>query len=559
MARLYANNYSTILTAGVTAVATTITVASVTGLPAIGGADTCQLTLDDGAVIEIVTATAVAGLDITVTRAQEGTTGTAFISNTVVALRATALSFTVSPGLNDVVDDLTPQLGGDLDLNSSDITGTGNINHTGNLTTSGVIDFNAATAMKVPQSATPTVSANGHIAIDTTVTDFSHGVMKYFGGEEMGVVSMPIAQFTTPSDGYAVTYNATNDEFELTASGGLANVVEDTTPESGGNFNFLATSIYWTGGNPGVSYFINASGGLPYIQGPDTNHRIAVNNDGFTITHSTGKSTQWQSGNVIHTGEVINMGGTTSLEIPNGAAPSLTVTGQIALDTTVTDWSQGVLKYYSGEVFGVVSMPDAEFTSPVDRGVPKYNATADEFQLETSDLTFISSATASASASVSFTGLSSVYIQYIVVFTDVIPATDAVDFRVRTSTDNGVSYDSGASDYAWIASGDAVVPVASPATENLGDDADDKIRLFGGAGSAANETVSGKLTLYAHSTTTVTGLTSTSFGKNAAGNWIRNHGFGQRLSAADVDALEFSMSSGNIASGTFKLYGLRAS
>lgn len=33
--------------------------------------------------------------------------------------------------LQDVVDDLTPQLGGDLDLNSSDITGTGGINITG--------------------------------------------------------------------------------------------------------------------------------------------------------------------------------------------------------------------------------------------------------------------------------------------------------------------------------------------------------------------------------------------------------------------------------------------
>ena len=37
----------------------------------------------------------------------------------------------------DVVTDTTPQLGGDLDLNSNDITGTGNINITGNLTASG--------------------------------------------------------------------------------------------------------------------------------------------------------------------------------------------------------------------------------------------------------------------------------------------------------------------------------------------------------------------------------------------------------------------------------------
>jgi len=44
-------------------------------------------------------------------------------------------------------------------------------------------------------------------------------VMKYFSGEEMAVVAMPIAEFTSPTDGHVVTYNATNDEFELAAGG----------------------------------------------------------------------------------------------------------------------------------------------------------------------------------------------------------------------------------------------------------------------------------------------------------------------------------------------------
>jgi hypothetical protein len=35
--------------------------------------------------------------------------------------------------LENVVEDPTPQLGGDLDINTSDITGTGNINITGNI------------------------------------------------------------------------------------------------------------------------------------------------------------------------------------------------------------------------------------------------------------------------------------------------------------------------------------------------------------------------------------------------------------------------------------------
>ena len=39
-------------------------------------------------------------------------------------------------GLSNVVEDTTPQLGGNLDLNSSNITGTGDINITGSITSS---------------------------------------------------------------------------------------------------------------------------------------------------------------------------------------------------------------------------------------------------------------------------------------------------------------------------------------------------------------------------------------------------------------------------------------
>ena len=52
-------------------------------------------------------------------------------------LNAIASSATANPNaIDNVVEDTTPQLGGDLDLNSSDITGTGNINITGTLQTS---------------------------------------------------------------------------------------------------------------------------------------------------------------------------------------------------------------------------------------------------------------------------------------------------------------------------------------------------------------------------------------------------------------------------------------
>jgi hypothetical protein len=65
---------------------------------------------------------------------------------------------------------------------------------------------------------TPTVDADGEIAIDTTVADFSHGIMFYYSGKIMGILAMPIAQFTSPTDNDIISYNATNDEFELVAA-----------------------------------------------------------------------------------------------------------------------------------------------------------------------------------------------------------------------------------------------------------------------------------------------------------------------------------------------------
>lgn len=82
------------------------------------------------------------------------------------------------------------------------------------------IDLSGKTSLAIPTSAAPTVDSNGEIAVDTTVTDFSHGIIKYFSGEELCVIAVPIAQFTSPADGTVVKYNATNDEFELgTVSG----------------------------------------------------------------------------------------------------------------------------------------------------------------------------------------------------------------------------------------------------------------------------------------------------------------------------------------------------
>ena len=73
-------------------------------------------------------------------------------------------------GIDNVVDDTTPQLGGNLDLNSQDITGTGNINITGNITASGslfvpTIDTADSSAITVVPSAT----FNSDVTVENTL------------------------------------------------------------------------------------------------------------------------------------------------------------------------------------------------------------------------------------------------------------------------------------------------------------------------------------------------------------------------------------------------------
>lgn len=92
MARIHGNNYDTTLSAGIDDNDTSMTVASVTGLPAIGGGTSCYLTLVSGSTIEIVEATANTGTTITIVRGKEGTTPAAFSSSSTVSLRATAAS-----------------------------------------------------------------------------------------------------------------------------------------------------------------------------------------------------------------------------------------------------------------------------------------------------------------------------------------------------------------------------------------------------------------------------------------------------------------------------------
>lgn len=90
MGLLFKNNASTSLSSGINNSTTTIPVASAAVFPTPTANDTFFITIDDGTNKEIVRVTGVSSNDLTVVRAQDNTSASAFSAGTGVELRLTA-------------------------------------------------------------------------------------------------------------------------------------------------------------------------------------------------------------------------------------------------------------------------------------------------------------------------------------------------------------------------------------------------------------------------------------------------------------------------------------
>ena len=160
----------------------------------------------------------------------------------------------------------------------------------------------------------------------------------------------------------------------------------------------------------------------------------------------------------------------------------------------------------------------------------------------------IQAQTASSSAQIDFTtGIDSTYDRYVVTYENAIPSSDGQSFCLRTSTNGGSSYDSGGTDYyvrgyAGGAGLQSLIPLSSA------------------VGNDTNETgVSGEVTVISPAAAAYTQVLSNSLFINNSGVPDMRIEGSVRQAAANVDAIRFYFSSGNIASGTFRLYGIRKS
>lgn len=177
----------------------------------------------------------------------------------------------------------------------------------------------------------------------------------------------------------------------------------------------------------------------------------------------------------------------------------------------------------------------------------------DQFITSNPGLQFLAAAVASNSTSIDFdTHITSDFDEYELRMLNVIPASDSANMTARTSSDGGSTYDAGAGDYSFnhfYLNGAATTVVISSGASG--------IRLATSVGSDTDEEgISGTLHLIRPSETTFTNLwMSGGFNDslNRASIMI-SHGY--REEAALVDGLRILMSTGNIESGLFALYGV---
>ena len=107
-------------------------------------------------------------------------------------------------GQIDVESDPSPELGGNLGLNSNDITGTGNINITGNITATSITG--ATTLAGTVTGVTQAPSDNSTKLATTAYVDVQVETVNTLD-------KMNDTNLTTPTDGQTLTYDAANSEW----------------------------------------------------------------------------------------------------------------------------------------------------------------------------------------------------------------------------------------------------------------------------------------------------------------------------------------------------------
>tara|TARA_Y100000004_G_scaffold175273_1_gene214727 strand:- start:603 stop:1232 length:630 start_codon:yes stop_codon:yes gene_type:complete len=184
-------------------------------------------------------------------------------------------------------------------------------------------------------------------------------------------------------------------------------------------------------------------------------------------------------------------------------------------------------------------------------------------------MTLIKEQTASSSSSISFVdGSSSVVLDssypiYLFKFINIHPETNTTKLQINASTDSGSNYNvTKTTNYfqAYHTENDAGTALQYYANRDLAQST--SAQQLKDIGNTSDDSAAGTLHLFNPSSTTfVKHFISTFTGPTGESTQNLHNSFvgGYFNTTSAIDAVQFSMSSGNIDSGTIKLYGIKGS
>jgi len=196
-------------------------------------------------------------------------------------------------------------------------------------------------------------------------------------------------------------------------------------------------------------------------------------------------------------------------------------------------------------------------------------ADAGAFSVNLGSQVLIKTITASSDSTISFVdGASSVvfdntYPIYVFKFINIHPATDGADLTFNGSTDGGSNYNTTkttTSFYGYHNEGDSAAAVAYEGSHDVAQSTG-YCQIGGDALGADNDqSCSGTMFIFSPSSTTFVKHFIVNMNTLTEADYsVNQYTAGYMNTTSAVDAVDFKMSSGNIDSGTIKLYGIKDS
>jgi hypothetical protein len=176
-------------------------------------------------------------------------------------------------------------------------------------------------------------------------------------------------------------------------------------------------------------------------------------------------------------------------------------------------------------------------------------------------ITLISSQTASASASISFTtGITATYKAYKFVFSNIHPASDGVDFTFNLSTDSGSNYNVTKTTTNFLSyhnEADNDTSLSYNASHDLAQSTA-FAQIAQDLGNGNDESCSGSLILFNPSSTTyVKHFIAVLHNYHDSNYSFENFSAGYGNTTSAINAIQFKMSAGNTDAGTIYMYGIK--